>query len=185
LYPFPKSPQFNHNNANGGENTSGMDGSKQMGEISIIQYDPYYNQAFKDLNIAWIEEFFAVEEIDLLYLNHPNDKVLDPGGMVFFALMDGVAVGTVAMLWLEDGRYELSKMAVDPSHQGKGIGKKLIDAAIVWAREIHAHTVQLDTNTKLKPAIHLYHKAGFVALPPEELKSEYTRSNLRMVLTLE
>lgn len=161
-----------------------MDGSSQMGDVSIIRYDSAYDDAFQSLNIEWIEKYFEVEEIDLLYLGNPRTKIIEPGGMVFFALLDGEAVGTVAMLRLDEGRFELSKMAVDPSHQGKGIGNILIEAALVWAREVHAHTVQLDTNTKLKPAIHLYKKFGFVALPPEELKSEYTRSNSRMVLKL-
>lgn len=154
-----------------------------MDEVRVIQYNPQYDEDFKSLNLAWIKEFFVVEEIDLLYLEHPKTKIMDQNGMIIFALIDETAVGTVAMLLLEEGRYELSKMAVDPSHQGKGIGKGLIDAAIAWAKEQKAHTVQLDTNTKLKPAIHLYEKLGFIALPEDAWTSEYTRSNLRMVLT--
>lgn len=161
-----------------------MDGFEQMDMVSVIQYDPQYDEAFQSLNLAWIEEFFEVEPLDVHYLNHPKQEIIDRGGMIYFALIDGEAVGTVAMMKMNDERYELSKMAVDSSHQGKGIGKLLMDAVLAWTTEQGAREIQLDTNTKLKRALNLYYHSGFVDLPPEELTTEYTRSDLRMVLKL-
>lgn len=155
-----------------------------MNQCEIVLYDPAYDEDFKSLNLAWIEEFFAVEPPDLHYLNNPKSEIMDKGGMIFFALLDEKAVGTVALMKMDGGRYELSKMAVQSSMQGKGIGKQLMDALIAWAKAQGIVEIQLDTNTKLKRALNLYHRTGFIAVPPDKFHSEYTRSNLRMILKL-
>ena len=33
-------------------------------EFRIVEYEPRHAEAFRDLNLSWIEEYFEVEEID-------------------------------------------------------------------------------------------------------------------------
>ncbi|MEZ4894605.1 MAG: hypothetical protein R2778_16540 [Saprospiraceae bacterium] len=43
---------------------------------------PQYQQAWKDLNIAWISRDFEVEQIDLDTLDYPEKYFINDGGAV-------------------------------------------------------------------------------------------------------
>lgn len=153
-------------------------------EIKIVNYEDKYKAAFRDLNLQWIEQYFKVEPADRKMLDNPNENILDSGGRILIALFQDEVVGVCALKKHKDHLYqfELSKMAIRPDHQGKGIGYILGNAIIDLAKELGAQEIFLESNTILKPAIHLYRKFGF-----EEVKgftSPYERSNIQMVLKL-
>ncbi len=153
-------------------------------EIKVAAFDPSYSRAFAELNYRWISEHFTIEEHDREILDHPFKVIVEPGGEVFFAVTDaGEAVGTAAMINAGNGVFELTKMAVDPAFQGKGISNGLMDACIKFARSRSAKTIFLETNSKLPVAIRLYYKFGFVDTPLEP-GSQYERANVRMELAL-
>ncbi|MBG8553774.1 bifunctional helix-turn-helix transcriptional regulator/GNAT family N-acetyltransferase [Hymenobacter guriensis] len=158
--------------------------SERLGsEVRILDYEPRYQPDFKQLNLTWIEQYFRVEEPDLLALDHPDTYILEKGGHILLAAYQNRIVGACALLWMEDDTYELAKMAVAPTAQGLGIGFRLGEAAIAKARMLGARRLYLESNTKLKPAIQLYHKLGFqktVAGQP----SPYERCNIQMELLL-
>lgn len=139
-------------------------------------------EAFERLNLAWIESHFEVEDADRETLGDPFGHVLDPGGAIFVARLDGEVIGTVAMIPMEEGCYELAKMAVSPHARGLGIGEQLGRAALDWARERGAPRVFLESNRRLQPALALYRKLGFVEVigPP----SPYVRADVQMELEL-
>src|SRR5690606_9132898 len=83
----------------------------------------------------WLSRYYSIEPIDHTVLSEPEQHVLQLGGAIFFALLDGEPVGTCALLQEAPGVYELSKMAVTERCRGLGIGRKLLDAAIA---EFHA-----------------------------------------------
>lgn len=56
---------------------------------------------------------------------------------------------------------EISTFYVQPRHHGKGIGKKLLDAAFAHCRKVGATSVWLTTNAENAPAIAFYLKQGF------------------------
>src|SRR5690554_5145607 len=58
-----------------------------MSKIDIVDYTPKYAQAFKDLNEAWINKYFELEEEDIHTLNQP-EKIIEQGGYIFVALKD-------------------------------------------------------------------------------------------------
>lgn len=151
--------------------------------LQIIEFQPQYQPDFYRLNMAWIEKYFVVEEIDRDLLEHPQQEIIDKGGSIFLAQIDGAIVGTAAMVPLEEGIYELSKMSVDETLQGRGVGRALLNAAIEWTRQQKAREVVLETNTILKPAIHLYESVGFESFEDEHL-SNYSRVNHKMRLRL-
>lgn len=56
---------------------------------------------------------------------------------------------------------EISTLYVQPRHHGKGIGKRLLDAAVAHCRGSGAESVWLTTNAENLPAIAFYLKQSF------------------------
>lgn len=160
--------------------------------IRIVPYDPGrpdHRAAFRELNLAWIRKHFTVEPADLHQLDDPEGHVLAAGGQILMAeLADeeprgaGTIVGTCALVAEPGGVFELAKMAVDESARGRGIGRRLAEAAIAEARARGAAMIELVSNHSLAPALALYRALGFVEVPM--LPSEYARADIRMVLEL-
>jgi putative acetyltransferase len=147
-------------------------------EIEIVEYAPRHGAAWRALNEAWLIRYFVLEEKDCRVLGDPQTYVLDPGGIIFMAEHMRVAVGCVSLMRMEDDGYELAKMAVDPGTQGKGVGRKLMNACMEFAKNQKASRLYIETNAILTPAIQLYETAGFVHLPPQP--TPYARANVWM-----
>jgi putative acetyltransferase len=128
--------------------------------IQFVTYDAKYHEVFRRLNLAWIEKHFRVEKKDLDQVNNPEE--LRQSGEIFFTLVDGKAVGTCAVYRLLEGVYEIAKMAVEPGHQGKGLGDLLMHGAENWVRAKGGREIHILSNTVLEPAIKLYKKHGYV-----------------------
>lgn len=150
--------------------------------VRVVQYESRHRNAFRDLNVAWISRYFAIEDTDLKVLNDPEQAILAPGGAILMAELADEAVGTVALIRAAPDGFELAKMAVTPSAQGHGIGALLGQAAIERARQLGARWIELLSNTSLAPALHLYRKLGFVEAPLGT--TDYRRADIRMVLKL-
>lgn len=150
--------------------------------VSIIDFESNHKQAFKDLNYEWISKYFEVEDSDLKMLKDPQGYILDNGGAILIALSDQEALGTCALIKMENQVFELAKMAVSPKAQGKQIGYKLGLATIEKAKKLGAKKLYLETNSVLKPAISLYRKLGFENACGYE--SPYSRCNVQMEMKL-
>jgi N-acetylglutamate synthase-like GNAT family acetyltransferase len=154
-----------------------------MDKLKIVPFNADYKSAFEYLNREWIEEFFVMEEEDLKTLQNPESYVLERGGEIFFAVLNGDVVGTAAMIQTSKGIYELAKMAVSKNLQGLGIGKKLLKRCIDYSIEREATEIFLITNDSLKPALNLYLSCGFV-LNEQNDDNRYDRGNTKMNLIL-
>jgi GNAT superfamily N-acetyltransferase len=141
-----------------------------------------HREAYKALNLEWIENHFKVEKKDLEQLNSP-EACLDEGGQIFFVVDDGVAVATCALYKIGEHRFELAKMAVRPDCRGKGYGDLMMIAAEDWAKSQDAKEILILSNTVLGPAIKLYHKHGYVTvhLGPHP---DYERCNIELTKSL-
>ena len=62
---------------------------------------------------------------------------------------------------MSTGVYEVAKMAVAESCQGRGIGRRLLAYTIEQGRALGADSLYLETNNKLANAVHLYESLGF------------------------
>jgi len=154
--------------------------ARESRDIQIVDYVPTYRETFRELNEEWITTWFKMEAADYKSLDHPEEYILHKGGHILFALYNDIPVGTCALIKMEDGGFELAKMAVSPLVKGKGIGFLLGNAAIEKAKELGANRLYLESNTILKPAISLYHKLGFKKITGKP--SPYERSNIQMEL---
>ncbi len=156
---------------------------RDLSPVEIIEYDPRYRQAFRDLNVEWLEKYFTVEPIDATVLDNPDETVLKPGGQILFARIGETIVGTTALLKKDPDTFELAKMGVTERWQGWGLGRRLAEAAIEYARQQNAQRIILYTAKKLKPAIELYRQLGFTEVELEK-PPEYERCTFTMELDL-
>ena len=154
-------------------------------DVSVVPYDPRYRAAFKALNEEWITAHWQMEEPDHHALDHPQEHILDKGGHIFVALYREEPVGVCALCRKDDPvhQYELAKLAVSPSAQGKGIGMLLCRTVIAKAKELGCKKIFLESNTLLRPAIQLYRKAGFREV--EIYRPSYERVDIQMELALQ
>ena len=152
---------------------------EDRGAVEIIPFERRHAADFRRLNLEWLEKYFRVEPIDEQVLSKPL-AILRKGGAIFLARHRGAIVGTCALLDAGDGRFELSKMAVTESHQGLGIGRRLVEAVIAEYLSRGARELFLESNSKLAPAIALYESVGFVH-SPRSAPSHYERSDVYMV----
>ena len=154
-----------------------------MTKLNIRSFNALDAAKFKSLNIEWLETFFVVEAIDELVLSHPQTEIIDQGGFIFMATLEEVIVGTFAYIKKGNGVYEFTKMAVSPGLRGKGIGNKMMQYAIDFAKEQSWEKILLYSNTVLENSIHIYRKYGFIEVPLEK-KTRYSRSDIKMELVL-
>ena len=155
----------------------------QEREVQIIEFEDKYATDFANLNYEWINEFHSIEEHDREQLDNPIDYVIRNGGQILIAKLGEEAVGTVALINIDDKSFELAKMAVTSKYRGYSIGKKMMEACIKFAREKKLKSLILESNTKLIPAIKLYRKYGFVEIPLDP-NTPYERANIRMELVI-
>lgn len=153
-------------------------------EVEIVGYKPEYAKYFESLNVEWLEKYFHVEEYDKKVLSNPEDYIINKGGDILFAKLNGEIIGTCALLKFPDDEYELTKMAVTEKAQGHQAGKKLGQAIIQRAKELNAKKVFLESNKILTPALTLYRRLGFVNAYRDFGKSMYERANVYMELVL-
>lgn len=149
-----------------------------MENIRIIDYNPSLQADFESINKAWIIEHFTLEPIDVAVLEKPQENIIDHGGVIIFAELEGEIVGTVALKYHENGVYEMTKMGVVPAAQGKKVGWNLAKAILEKAKDLKAEKVVLYSSRKLVPAINMYRKLGFKEVVPEAGK--YSRCDIKM-----
>ena len=150
-------------------------------EIKIVKWEDRFAKDYIKLSIEWLEKYVSVEPGDLEIIEHPYEAVLNNGGMIWFAVIDNAPVGTVTMIKVNNS-YELAKLAVTEKYKEMGIGKRLMQVAIKFAKENRAKKIYLYTNHNLTPAIDLYKKCGFTQIPL--IDNKYIESDMKMELYL-
>lgn len=83
------------------------------------------------------------------------------GVLLVVADAAGEVVGTAAVRLLEPGLGELKRMWLRPAWQGRGLGRRLMDACLDEARRLGCRALRLDTQAKLEAAVRLYRAYGF------------------------
>lgn len=152
-------------------------------KVNIIPFETVDTKDFKDLNIAWLEKFFYVEARDEEVLGNPEKYIIQPGGHIFMTKLDQKTIGTLALIKLEEGIFELSKMAVIPEFQGKKIGQDMLTFSIDFAKSQEWEKLLLYSNRKLVNAIYLYRKFGFEEVEIEKI-NPYARGDIKMEFAL-
>jgi DNA-binding MarR family transcriptional regulator/predicted GNAT family N-acyltransferase len=140
-----------------------------------------WREHFHRINAEWLERDFAIEDVDRRVLSQPEKCIIEPGGAIMFALVDGEVIGTCALLKEAPGVYELTKMGVQTGWRGIGAGRLLLDATIAEFHKRRGKTLFLESNSRLTPALTMYESAGFVLQPGGRPGSHYQRSDVYMI----
>ena len=94
--------------------------------------------------------------------------VAAPASNVWVVDVDGAVAGFVAVRIHDDGRIgEIEMVAVDPAHQGVGVGTALTTFALDWIRTsgIAVAMVETGADPGHAPARRTYEKAGMKLVP--------------------
>jgi DNA-binding MarR family transcriptional regulator/GNAT superfamily N-acetyltransferase len=89
----------------------------------------------------------------------------------WIAEMDGENVGTVMLVKDAASVARIRLLLVDPKARGLGLGAKLTDECIRFARQAGYKKVTLWTHSVLTAARHIYQNAGFTLTSSEKRKS--------------
>ena len=89
----------------------------------------------------------------------------------WIAEIDGENVGSLMLANEGDGVARLRLLLVEPKARGLGIGARLVDEAIRFARSAGYRKIALWTHSVLTAARHIYQGAGFKLMRSEEHQS--------------
>lgn len=158
-----------------------MDPNENSAALPIIikRNDPAALPRFAALNAQWIEDMHVLEESDKLMVAKPEIYTRD-GNHVFSAHIGETVVGAVALKKHASGDYELTKMAVDTTIRGRGIGQHLMTAVESFAKnDMGLKRLFLLSNTRNAAALRLYARNGW-AVNHEGPHPVYQRANIGM-----
>ncbi len=120
------------------------------------------------LKSPWIKDYDAIAE------EGPTrwDRQWDISNwVVISAYLNGKRVGGCVIAYdtpgveMLEGRADIVviwDLRIRPRYRGKGIGGRLVEAAVAWAKSRRCQRVKIETQNVNVPACHLYVKHGFV-----------------------
>jgi ribosomal protein S18 acetylase RimI-like enzyme len=146
-----------------------------MPELTVRQYEPADRERVLELNEKALREVGAyaddpevVEELrgegaesfdEDLY--DVDGEYLDAGGAFVVGLLDGALVAMGALAREDDATARVTKMRVDPDHQRRGFGQRILDELESRARELGYTELVLDTTARQTAAQGLYEANGY------------------------
>jgi DNA-binding MarR family transcriptional regulator/N-acetylglutamate synthase-like GNAT family acetyltransferase len=107
---------------------------------------------------GWDEQFEAlVASIAAKFIQHYNPKK----ERCWIAEIEGEIVGSVFLIKQSKRIAKLRLLLVEPKVRGLGIGTRLVNECVRFARQVGYRKIVLWTNSVLHAARHIYEKTGF------------------------
>lgn len=144
--------------------------------MNVIPFEEKYRQSFIDFNTDWIiSNFGFLEDHDKEAFEKIDEKI-KAGAMIFFAVENDIALATCMAMPVEGTTWELCKMGSNKNIPHKGAGSAVFEASMKWALAHGAERIVILSNSKLKPALHIYEKYGFKEIKLDDY--EYVRGDI-------
>lgn len=102
--------------------------------------------------------------MELLLLADPSVKLVEQylkRGQCYVAVLDNEIVAEYVLLPTRPETVEIVNVAVAETHQGRGIGKRLVQHAIQTAAMLGYKTIEIGTGNSGVGQLALYQKCGF------------------------
>ena len=77
-------------------------------------------------------------------------------------------IGFTILRPISEECIELKRLYLTFSERGRGLGRMLLDYAILYAVEKKVQTIRLETTSKFKEAVSLYQRNGFLVMKDVE-----------------
>jgi DNA-binding MarR family transcriptional regulator/GNAT superfamily N-acetyltransferase len=107
---------------------------------------------------GWDETYEALAAEILAAFVNGNDPRTERG---WIAERDGTIMGSVFLMRASETVAKLRLLYAEPAVRGHGLGRRLVDTCIQFARDNNYRTLTLWTNYVLLPARRIYQQAGF------------------------
>jgi putative acetyltransferase len=89
-----------------------------------------------------------------------------PKGALLVARVGSDVAGCVGLRPLDSHTSEMKRLYVRSAYRSWGLGKRLVEAVIHAAQRAEYNELRLDTLPSMAAAQALYHRLGFVEIPP-------------------
>lgn len=135
---------------------------KRMGDLVIreLQENDLFNGFLESLDSLRKASNLNAGKAKQIYSKIKSN----PNHVIFVAVLDGRVVGSTTMIiepkFIHDGGRvgHIEDVVVAKEHQGKGIGEKLVNALLDYAKKNNCYKTILDCRDDVKP---FYEKIGF------------------------
>lgn len=144
--------------------------------MELVNYDPAYKQNFIKLNTTWIKNNFGSLEKEDIKTIQEIEKEIEKGAMIFFAVEKNIVLATCMTKPISENTWEICKLAADEQYKGQGAGSKVFKKCMDYAIAKNAKKLFILSNSKLKPALHIYQKYGFKEIKLDDY--EYIRGDI-------
>ena len=137
-------------------------------QLEYVKYTPEELEEVRNIFIEY-SEFL---QVDLCFqdfeqeLQTLHQVYSPPKGCIILAKQNDKTVGCIALKPIGDGVCEMKRLYVCPEARGTGLGRKLVEELIIFAKKSSYQSMKLDTVSKLREAIKLYRSLGFVETAP-------------------
>ncbi len=137
-------------------------------------------------------EEFGANKPGTVYFDDTTDHLFQlfqsaKGSQYFIALHEDEVVGGGGIFPTEGlpaGTCELVKMYLKKEYRGIGLGNKMLNECLLWAKENGYTQVYIETMPELKKAVAVYEKMGFEYLPAALGNSGHTGCDIWMLKKL-
>ncbi len=146
-----------------------MSGDAQR-EFLIRPFVPADQETARHLILQGLGEHFGF--IDESYnpdLNDITASYLAAGQVFAVAELDGVLVGTGALITGGEGVGRMVRVSVSREQRGQGLGRAIVEHLVGLARARRLRRVVVETNLGWDDAIGLYRRGGFVEYDRDEV----------------
>ncbi|MEM9362134.1 MAG: GNAT family N-acetyltransferase [Bacteroidota bacterium] len=131
--------------------------SKEEYELGKVLFVSYAKAIGVDLSFQGFDNELA----------HIEVQYGPPGGALFLVYTEETSpVGCFALRKFEANVCELKRMFLEKTQRGKGIGRQMMEMALLEARELGYGKIRLDSLRSMKSAIALYQEFGFKEVEP-------------------